>query len=110
MTPGTTHIPPGTACARDHRAYPWETDLAPVRMATEVEIYALRLRLCYQLLRVYQQDFKHLLRDAMEGAWKVITAVIMRVDQANEPEGVTTMTNWEGHQLARWPGRPALLR
>jgi len=65
-------------------------------MATEVQIYAMRLRLCHQLRRVHQQDFKHLLRDAMESAWEVITAVIMRVVQANEPDGVTTMTDWEG--------------
>jgi hypothetical protein len=91
MTPGATDIPPGTVGARDHRAYPWETDLAPVRMATEVQIYAMRLRLCHQLRRVHQQDFKHLLRDAMESAWEVITAVIMRVVEANEPDGVTTM-------------------
>jgi hypothetical protein len=65
-------------------------------MATEVEIYAMRLRLCCQLWRVHQQDFKHLLRDALESAWEVITAVIMRVVQANEPDGVTTMADWEG--------------
>jgi hypothetical protein len=64
-------------------------------MATEVEIYAMRLRLCCQLWRVHQQDFKHLLRDALESAWEVITAVIMRVVQANEPDGVTTMADWE---------------
>ena len=66
--------------------------LAPVRMATEVEIDAMRRRFCHQFWRVHQQDFKHLLRDAMEGAWEVITAVIMRVVQADEPDGVTTMT------------------
>jgi len=65
-------------------------------MATEVEIYAMRRRFWYQLWRVHQQDFKHLLRDTMESAWEVITAVIMRVVQANEPDGVTTMPDWEG--------------
>ena len=66
MAPGATHISPGTVGARDHRAEPWETDLASVRMATEIEIYAMRRRFCHQLWRVHQQDFKHLLRDAME--------------------------------------------
>jgi hypothetical protein len=65
-------------------------------MATEVEIDAVHLRLCCQLWRVHQQDFKHLLWDALESAWEVITAVIMRVVQANEPDGVTTMADWEG--------------
>src|SRR5689334_7546660 len=96
MAPGATHIPPGTVDARDHRTEPWETDLTPVCMATEVEIDALRRRFCYQLWRVHQQDFKHPLRDALESAWKVITAVIMRVVQANEPDGVATMTDWQG--------------
>jgi len=54
MTPGAMHIPPGTVGARDHRAYQWQTDLAPVRMATEVEIYAMHRRLCCQLRRVHQ--------------------------------------------------------
>jgi len=40
---------------------------------------------------VYKQDFKRLLRHALQGAWEVITAVIMRVVEANEPDGVTTM-------------------
>src|SRR5262249_35611603 len=96
MAPGATHIPPGTVGTRDHRAEPWETDLAPVRMATEVEIDATRLRLYYQLWRVHQQDFKHLLRDAMESAWEVITAIVMRIVQANEPDGVTPMPDWVG--------------
>jgi hypothetical protein len=65
-------------------------------MTTEVEIYAMRLRFCYQLWRVHQQDFKYLLRDATESAWEVITAVIMRIVQADEPDGVTTMTDREG--------------
>src|SRR5215469_11563991 len=91
MTPGTTHIPPGTVGARDHRAEPWETDLTPVRMATEVQIYAMRRRFRHQFWRVYQQDFKYLLRDAMEGTREVITAVIMWIVQANEPDGVTIM-------------------
>src|SRR4029450_9895099 len=56
----------------------------------------MRRRLCHQLWRVHQQDFKHLLRDAMESAWEVITAVIMRVVQANEPDGVTAAPAWEG--------------
>jgi hypothetical protein len=64
-------------------------------MATEVEIYAMRRRFCRQFWRVYQQDFKYLRRDAMEGAWEVITTVIMRVVQADEPDGVTTMADWE---------------
>src|SRR5919204_4018535 len=75
MAPGATYIPPGTIGAGDDRAEPWETDLAPVRMATEVEIYALRRRFCHQLWRVYQQDFKHRLRDALESACKVITTI-----------------------------------
>jgi hypothetical protein len=65
-------------------------------MATEVEIYAMRRCFCHQLRRVHQQDFKHLRRDPMESAWEVIAAVIMRVVQANEPDGVATMTDWEG--------------
>src|SRR4051794_39287805 len=65
-------------------------------MATEVEIYAMRLRLCHQLWCVHQQDFKHLLRDAMESAWEIITAVVMRVVQTDEPDGVTTMTDRVG--------------
>jgi hypothetical protein len=65
-------------------------------MATEVEIDAMRRRFCHQLWRVHQQDFKYLLRDAMESAWEIITAVIMRVVQANKPDGVTTVTDWEG--------------
>src|SRR5262245_19328255 len=65
-------------------------------MATEVEIYAMRRRFCHQLWRVHQQDFKHLRRDVIESAWEIITAVIMRVVQADEPDGVTTMTEGAG--------------
>src|SRR5262245_16317455 len=65
-------------------------------MATEVEIDAMRLRFYHQLWRVHQQDFKHFLRDAMESAWEVITAVIMWVVQADKPDGVTTMADGEG--------------
>src|SRR5262247_3723330 len=65
-------------------------------MATEVKVYAMRRRFCRQFRRVHQQDFKHLRRDAMEGAWEIITTIIMRVIQAYEPDGVTAMTEWEG--------------
>jgi hypothetical protein len=60
-------------------------------MATEVQIYAMRRRFRHQFWRVYQQDFKYLLRDAVEGTREVITAVIMWIVQANEPDGVTIM-------------------
>jgi hypothetical protein len=45
---------------------------------------------------MHQQDFKYLLRDAMESAWEVVTAVIMWIVQADEPDGVATMMNREG--------------
>src|SRR5262245_52210728 len=96
MAPGTTHIASGTARTRDHRTYQWEADLAPMRMTTEVEVYSMRRRVCYQLWRVHEQDFKHLLGDTTQGPGEVIAAVIMRVVQAREPDGVSTMLYGDG--------------
>src|SRR5687767_2354152 len=79
----------GAVGTGDHGANQRQTDLPAMRMAAEIQVNAALLCLLEDLRCMHQQDLEGIGRHPPEGSRKIITAIIVRVINADEPDALS---------------------